>query len=266
MRPPSNRNSETTSESSAQRAWSDDQQPIGAYLEQFDSIPPASLPYIWVLRNGELCRAIMTREMAGACRDRRRAWSGLRDLAVINSRLVTQAREELRQELETRYQNETESARAKGRQEGTVRAVNRIVEVLMGNGTPGATTEMLLANGEVGESRSELATVALPKPPETAKESKQPAAANQPKLAPSGKPYIDSELCTSCNDCLKINPILFVYNANNQAEIGDPLKGTFVELVKAAEKCPARCIHPGSPRADDKTATPAIISRASKFQ
>jgi ferredoxin len=143
--------------------------------------------------------------------------------------------------------------------------VNRIVEVLMGNTAPGATVEMLLANGDAGEARSDGATIALPKPSGTAKEPELPAAANEPKLAPSDRPYIDSELCTSCNDCLKINPLLFVYNANNQAEIGDPLKGTFVELVKAAEKCPARCIHPGSPRADDKTATSAIISRALKF-
>jgi pyruvate-ferredoxin/flavodoxin oxidoreductase len=64
---------------------------------------------------------------------------------------------------------------------------------------------------------------------------------------------------------LKINPRLFVYNADNQAVIGDPLAGSYVELVKAAEKCPARCIHPGAPRADDKSATPAMIKRASKF-
>ena len=78
-------------------------------------------------------------------------------------------------------------------------------------------------------------------------------------------PYIDSDLCTTCNDCLKINPILFVYNADNQAKIGDPLSGTYAELVKAAEKCPARCIHPGTPRPEDKTATARMVSRGAKF-
>ena len=32
--------------------------------------------------------------------------------------------------------------------------------------------------------------------------------------------------------------------------------------MKAAELCPAHCIHPGSPRSDDATATPELIARA----
>jgi len=35
--------------------------------------------------------------------------------------------------------------------------------------------------------------------------------------------------------------------------------------VKAAELCPARCIHPGKPRSGDSTATPEVVGRASKF-
>ena len=37
------------------------------------------------------------------------------------------------------------------------------------------------------------------------------------------------------------------------------------ELVKAAEKCPARCIHPGKPREGDPTVTDALRVRAAKF-
>jgi hypothetical protein len=42
--------------------------------------------------------------------------------------------------------------------------------------------------------------------------------------------------------------------------------GTFAELVKAAEGCPAKCIHPGTPRPDDATATRRVRARAAKFQ
>jgi hypothetical protein len=58
---------------------------------------------------------------------------------------------------------------------------------------------------------------------------------------------------------------LFGYDENKQARIKDASAGTYKELVKAAELCPARCIHPGAPRVGDSTATPALIKRAAKF-
>jgi hypothetical protein len=58
---------------------------------------------------------------------------------------------------------------------------------------------------------------------------------------------------------------MFQYNDDRQAFVADLAAGTFAELVKAAEGCPARCIHPGSPREGDKTATPLLLTRAAKF-
>jgi len=80
------------------------------------------------------------------------------------------------------------------------------------------------------------------------------------------EPFIDSMLCTTCNECTNLNPSLFKYNENKQATIGDPTKGSFEELVKAAEKCPARCIHPGVPRKDDPTVNDELIARAKAFR
>ena len=79
------------------------------------------------------------------------------------------------------------------------------------------------------------------------------------------EPYIDTVLCTSCNECTDLNGQLFIYNADKQASIGDLSAGTFAEMVKAAELCPARCIHPGKARSDDSTATPELIDRAAPF-
>jgi pyruvate-ferredoxin/flavodoxin oxidoreductase len=76
---------------------------------------------------------------------------------------------------------------------------------------------------------------------------------------------VDSILCTSCQECLLINPRLFKYDANKQAFIADPSLGTFEELVQAAEKCPARCIHPGLPAATDESANDDLLARAAKF-
>ena len=61
------------------------------------------------------------------------------------------------------------------------------------------------------------------------------------------EPYIDIELCTSCDDCIKLNKQMFAYNENKQAYIADASAGTFKQLVMAAEACPAEIIHPGTP-------------------
>ena len=60
-------------------------------------------------------------------------------------------------------------------------------------------------------------------------------------------PYIETERCTSCNECTNVNKKMFAYNADKQAYIKDARSGTFAQLVQAAEKCPVGAIHPGTP-------------------
>ena len=61
------------------------------------------------------------------------------------------------------------------------------------------------------------------------------------------EPYIDTDRCTTCNECTNLNKKLFAYDANKQAYVRDPAAGTFAQLVQAAEKCPVAAIHPGTP-------------------
>ena len=61
-------------------------------------------------------------------------------------------------------------------------------------------------------------------------------------------PWIDTEECTACDECIKLNPAMFEYNADKKAVIKDALAGPYSDLVKAAEKCTAEVIHPGLPR------------------
>ena len=60
-------------------------------------------------------------------------------------------------------------------------------------------------------------------------------------------PWLDTEDCTACDECTKLNPSIFAYNDNKKAYIKDPKGGPYEDLVKAAEKCTARVIHPGLP-------------------
>jgi pyruvate-ferredoxin/flavodoxin oxidoreductase len=84
----------------------------------------------------------------------------------------------------------------------------------------------------------------LPPPTQSAPEASTPTSESN---AISIDPYIDSERCTTCNECINLNKKLFAYNANKQAYVKDPKAGTFAQLVQAAEKCPVSAIHPGTP-------------------
>jgi pyruvate-ferredoxin/flavodoxin oxidoreductase len=80
-----------------------------------------------------------------------------------------------------------------------------------------------------------------------------PAAASSPvPSAGAGgsylAPWIDTPSCTACDECIQINPKIFEYNAEKKAVIKNAEAGPYKDLVKAAERCTARIIHPGLPR------------------
>ena len=54
--------------------------------------------------------------------------------------------------------------------------------------------------------------------------------------------------CTACDECTNLNPKIFAYNADKKAVIKNAEAGPYKDLVKAAERCTARVIHPGLPR------------------
>jgi ferredoxin len=61
------------------------------------------------------------------------------------------------------------------------------------------------------------------------------------------EPYIETDRCTTCNECTNLNGKMFAYDDNKQAYVKDARAGTFAQLVQAAERCPAGLIHPGTP-------------------
>jgi pyruvate-ferredoxin/flavodoxin oxidoreductase len=79
------------------------------------------------------------------------------------------------------------------------------------------------------------------------------------------EPYIETERCTSCDECIKINDRMFAYDENKQAYIKDPRAGTFAELVKAAERCTIEIIHPGTPLDPSEKDLEKWVARAERF-
>lgn len=234
-----------------QTDWDEEQIELGDYLAAFKDRAPLAVPYLWVLdAAGVRQRAVMTRELASLCRDRLRAYRLLEEMAGIGNSFVDRAVARARAEAEERAKAREQAAREEGRQEGARNAVGRLVAALTNPG-----------------SMAPVVRTPAPAPVAPAVVAAAPVVAVAPtaEAAPSADAYIDTFLCTSCNDCMKVNPKLFLYNSDKQAYLGDLSAGTFADLVKAGEGCPAKCIHPGAPRPGDATATPAMLARAAKL-
>lgn len=93
-----------------------------------------------------------------------------------------------------------------------------------------------------------------------------PAADAAPEARSSDDPYIETERCTSCNECTQINNAMFAYNANQQAYVANPDAGSFAQLVEAAESCQVAIIHPGKPRNPSEPGLEELLKRAEPFR
>ena len=97
----------------------------------------------------------------------------------------------------------------------------------------------------------------------------QPAAGAAPAAAASADGYetvwIDTPECTACDECMNINGKIFGYNDQKLAVVLNPTAGTFLDIVKAAEKCTAGIIHPGTPWNASEPNLEKLKARAAKF-
>ncbi|MBW2273013.1 MAG: hypothetical protein JRG96_07060 [Deltaproteobacteria bacterium] len=263
-------------------AWDDEQQlPLAGYLERFDPEGvPRGVPFIWCVdESGVLQRSVVTRELALASRDRLRGWRVLQELAGFENAHAERAAEAAREAaladaarereiLEQRYSEALAAAREAGARE----SMERLAAVLT---IPGGIEA---AAGVAEESLTAAATIAAGVPEATpapvdqaareglaSQEEEQQEDQEEDDGLSFDEPYIDVPLCTTCNECTNINSRLFQYNEDKQAFIADASAGSFADLVTSAEKCPAKCIHPGKPRTDDASATPQMLERAAKF-
>lgn len=90
-----------------------------------------------------------------------------------------------------------------------------------------------------------------------------PAATASPDYEPA---WIETPECTACDECTEIAPGIFGYNADKQAEVINPQGGKYKDIVRAAEKCTAGCLHPGTPWDMSERDIDKLIKRAEKYQ
>jgi pyruvate-ferredoxin/flavodoxin oxidoreductase len=78
--------------------------------------------------------------------------------------------------------------------------------------------------------------------------------------------WIDTPECETCDECTKINSRIFVYNDDKKATVANPRGGPYRDIVRAAEKCTASCIHPGTPFNPAEKDLEKLVKRAEKYQ
>ncbi len=251
--------------------------PLADYLERPADEMHDELPMIWAAApDGQLYRLVLSQSLVHLCRDRLNYWRTIQELAGVRNEHVREALAQERARLEQEFAAqraallEEHAAEVQHVRDTTAReALERLAARLVDPAGFAAPPPSVERTSPVADGGTEVPTAE--RPPAPAKEAKAvepessvPEAAEAAEELEELEPWITSALCTSCNDCINLNPQLFVYNANKQAIIGDPTAGTFEQLVVAAEKCPARCIHPGLP-GDPAEATPELIARAQAF-
>jgi len=243
--------------------WTDSMVPFADYLEQGAAEREGKTPYIWI-KDGEerLGRLAVAREMVELAEERLDLWDELRELAGV--KLSEKVRARVTRPMEERMQSELAAlkeeyemkiARLKERYPAAI--TRKIAEALVGG--KGASALAGLFGGTAPAAvPSPGPAPAAPRPQAVPEPREEEVVTTDASVAPAGEaapveeemglePYIDTELCTSCNECIQINKKIFAYDENKQAYIDDPKGGPFADIVKAAERCTAKIIHPGTP-------------------
>jgi len=253
--------------------WHENMVPLDEYMTLDASDVGTKVPYVMTIdEEGRLGRAVMTRTIVDAVERARSSWRQLQEVGGINNSfaldLIAREKERLAEEkrqavteIEKNYVAQIDQDIG----ELTKEIIQRIANGLIaegGNGARGPSIEMPSAPRAASPGAAAPAAEEAVAEEEAAAEQEQD---DDEDVAVLDEAYIDTPLCTSCNECTKLNSQIFAYNANKQAYIEDAAAGPYKDLVRAAELCPVRIIHPGKPKRMDEPDIDQWIERASRF-
>jgi pyruvate-ferredoxin/flavodoxin oxidoreductase len=211
--------------------WNDSMVPLTEYLELDADDREGHYPYIWMVgKKNQLLRVIPAEPIVKATEDRHQFWTMLRAIALPpqtpdRDAIATSVKAEMAQNL--------------------------------------ATQLLQLAGGDGGDAAAAILEVAGT----TGNVSPAAASAEGNGSTSNGfnAAYIDTAECTACDECIQINPKIFAYNEQKKAYVKDPKAGSFKDIVRAAEKCTAQVIHPGTPANANEKDVDKLVKRAEKF-
>jgi ferredoxin len=238
--------------------------PAHEYLEMPAEEASSRIPYVLTVdRDGRIGRAIATRAVVEAALSCRAFWRGVQEWGGIDNshakRAVAAEADRLAREkereieaIEKNYLAQLDTDVGELARE----IVQRIASSLMGTEGEAFVAKPTLVAG---------APAAAAPAPTAEPAASTPAEAEEEEAVSFDDPYIDTPLCTSCNECTQLNARMFAYNANKQAEIRDAAAGPFSDLVRAAELCPVHIIHPGKPKNPGEPGLEEWVARAARF-
>lgn len=214
--------------------WNENLVPLHEFLESSPADREGKFPYIWSIdRQQRLSRLLVAEPMVTASEERRDFWKLLRGLARTDIHSPT------RETLEADVRRDVTQRIAQGIAAWVTELGGQVGDATNGSATNGHAPLMPpLAFAPPADSSGAAAS-----PPAAASASQTPVGADDAGLAP----WVDSDRCTACDECIKINPKLFGYGPDKKVHIKDPRGGPYSDLVKAAERCTAQVIHPGLP-------------------
>lgn len=246
--------------------------PLQEYMAKDSSEVEDKIPYIRTVdADGCIQRVTMTRHVVSMVRECAAFWRNLQELGGVNNSYTLHQVEQEKARLEQEKEQEVAAIQDKYQVQleqhiGTLteEIVGRIAGQLLQTGAmpvsppvqPQPAAAPAPADAPAPE-QTETAEAAPPTPVEEEEEDEEASALDDP--------YIDTPLCTSCEDCIKVNNQLFAYDGNKQAYIKDATAGPYKDLVKAAEKCPVKIIHPGKPKNPDEPGLEDLLKRAAPF-
>jgi len=210
--------------------WNDDMVPLAEFIDLPEAERDGRFPYLWAVDpDNHLMRVLVSSELVRATIERRDFWRTLKFLTNNGPKANT---EEVANAVRTEMAQRITAgllAMASGQD------ANALVSALATAPAAGGTT---------------------------------PAAAPTPSATPAGyEPvWIDTPECTTCDECIEINPKIFAYNEQQKAVVLDPRGGPYRDIVRAAEKCTGGIIHPGTPFNPNEPGLDKLIQRAQKYQ
>ncbi len=212
-----------------QSRWHANMVPMAEYLTLSRQGSIDKVPFVYLIDSEDrVHRVVVRRALVPFARKCLASWKRLQELGGVRNSHAIRLLEEQRARLEEEHQ--------------------RAIEEL--DLTRPAQAEEPMAEPVPAEAEA----------PEEIEEAPAPEVST-----PSDQAFIDTEFCTTCDDCIDRNAAMFGYNDAKQAFIKDVTAGTYRELVEAAENCPVCIIHPGQPLDPSEPGLEELKKRAAAF-
>jgi len=236
--------------------WNDDMVPLHEFIDLDHEEMAENIAYIHAVHpdTNTLVRVVIDSEIVHSTIERRNFWRTLKGLAGVDKVVI-----------------DTDAIAAQAKAEMAASIASNLMSIAGGDGGDVSALASALAAAPAGNA-PQVAVPTAPTPAKAANASAAPQAATSPAAAAAPAAgghepvWIETPDCTTCDECVDINPKIFKYNEDKKAIIIDPTAGTFEDIVKAAEKCTAVIIHPGTPWNPNEKNLDKLIKRAEKFQ